>query len=336
MDSVAAVARAVLYEGYLLWPYGRSSIKNQQRWTFGGVYPEPYSRARGEDDPWRMQTECLIEADDHATVDVHVRFLHVVERRVARVTAAGLEFVDSLRVGRERYVSWDEATERQVLALHRGLGALDTPERVPITIPGGEATEWVSDASGERAAAIVRSWHALDGGMELSARRVAERLFRLTVRIVNETPWRGERREEAVRRTFVSTHTILHAAGGTFVSLMGPPPELRAHVDACRNIGTWPVLAGDEGSRCTMLSSPIILYDYPRVAPESPGDLFDATEIDQLLVLNVLTLTDEEQQEMRDSDPRAREILDRCLSLSPEQMLRLHGAVREMRPVGES
>jgi hypothetical protein len=84
-----------------------------------------------------------------------------------------------------------------------------------------------------------------------------------------------------------------------------------------------------------MLSSPIILYDYPRVAPESPGDLFDATEIDQLLVLNILTLTEEEQREIRETDPRARELLDRCLSLSPEQLMRLHGAVRDFRPLKE-
>ena len=92
-------------------------------------------------------------------------------------------------------------------------------------------------------------------------------------------------------------------------------------------------IAGEEGERNTVLSSPIILYDHPRIAPESPGDLFDATEIDQLLTLGVLCLTEDEQREIRDGDPRAREILDRCASLPPEHLMRLHGALREFRPL---
>jgi hypothetical protein len=335
MDTVEEIARAVLYEGYMLWPYRRSAIKNHQRWTFGGVYPEAYSRAHGEDDPWHMQTECLVEGDGNATVDVHVRFLHVVERRVARATDSGLEMAGELRVGDENYVDWEEATERQVLALRRALDALGAPERIPIVVPPGTANESLTDESGKHVGAIVRSWNALQGTIELQAARVSDGLYRLTVRITNETPWHGERRDEALRHTFVSTHTILNVSNGAFVSLMAPPRALRAEVDACRNVGTWPVLAGTDGERTTMLSSPIILYDYPRVAPESPGDLFDATEIDQLLVLNILTLTEEEQREIRETDPRARELLDRCLSLSPEQLMRLHGAVRDFRPLKE-
>ena len=80
-----------------------------------------------------------------------------------------------------------------------------------------------------------------------------------------------------------------------------------------------------------MLSSPIILYDYPQIAPESPGDLFDGTEIDQMLILNVLNLTDEEKDEMRASDPRGREILERCESLSTEELMTLNGTFRDIR-----
>lgn len=336
MDSVADVARAVLYEGFILWPYRRSAMKNRQRWTFGGVFPEPYSRARGEDDAWQMQTECLVAGDADATVDVHLTFLHVIDRRVARVTDTGLEFVDELCIGGERHIAWEEATERQVLALRRGLRMLEDTEYIPIGIPAGDAEEWLTDASGARVAVIKRSWEAIDGMLELSATRVAEQLFRVRARIVNRTAWGGARRDEALHRTFVSTHTILHVEGGRFVSHMAPPDSLRAEVEACRNIGTWPVLAGEEGSHHTILSSPIILYDYPRIAPESPGDLFDSCEIDQLLVLNMLALTDEEQREMRDTDPRARELLERTQSLSPEQLLRLHGVIRDMHPIGGS
>ena len=65
------------------------------------------------------------------------------------------------------------------------------------------------------------------------------------------------------------------------------------------------------------------------IAPESPGDLFDGGEIDQLLILNILSLTEEEKAEMRATDPRAREILERTEALTPEELMRLHGTIRE-------
>jgi hypothetical protein len=153
----------------------------------------------------------------------------------------------------------------------------------------------------------------------------------VTVKITNTTPWGGEDRESTLRQTFVSTHTTLDVQAGEFVSLIDPPEELSEAVEGCENIKTWPVLVGEEGDRSTVLSSPIILYDYPQIAPESPGDLFDGTEIDQMLILNVLNLTDEEKEEMRASDPRGREILERCESLSPEELMRLNGTFRDIR-----
>ncbi|MGH9319741.1 MAG: hypothetical protein ACRD21_28560 [Vicinamibacteria bacterium] len=84
-----------------------------------------------------------------------------------------------------------------------------------------------------------------------------------------------------------------------------------------------------------MLSSPIILYDYPRVAPESPSDLFDASEIDELLTLSILALTDEEKREMSATDPKARRLLERTSSLTPLELRKLHGAFRDRREIGE-
>lgn len=336
MDAIAQIARTVLYEGYILWPYRRSALKNRLRWTLGGVYPEAYSKARGEDDPWTMQTQCLLEADGDAVLEVRVRFLHVVERKIARDTGGALEFVEELRIGGELYLSWDEATEREVVASGVQLAGLESPRRVPIDVAEGSVAEALLDAEGACAGAVIRSWRALRGALELRAERLGPRLYRVTASVVNTTPYAEESRGGALRHTFVSAHTVLHAAGGAFVSLIDPPEALRPASDECRNVGSWPVLAGREGERHTMLSSPIILYDYPQVAPESPGDLFDGTEIDRLLIMNVLALSDEEKVEMRASDPRAREILARCASLSPEQLMRLHGAIREFRPLREA
>jgi hydrogenase maturation protease len=90
-------------------------------------------------------------------------------------------------------------------------------------------------------------------------------------------------------------------------------------------------LIGEAGDRDTILSSPIILYDYPQIAPESAGDLFDGTEIDEILSLRIMTLTDDEKREMRESDQRASQILDRTESLPEEQFMKLHGVVRSLR-----
>jgi len=330
VDAVKKIAEAVLYEGYILWPYRRSAKKNQQRWTFGGVYPRAYSEARGEDDPWIMQTQCPLSGDEASTIEVRVRFLHVTERKVGVRRDEALEFVEELRVGGELYLPWDEATEREIEVGRFGLSELlASPKRVEIDIPGGSSEEPLADPTGEVVAALVRSWRALRGMVAVEAEPLQDGLFRMTVRITNTTPWGGEDRESTLRQTFASTHTVLEVKGGEFVSLMDPPESFREAARGCENLKTWPVLVGEEGGRSMMLSSPIILYDYPQIAPESPGDLFDGGEIDQLLILNILTLTDEEKEEMRASDPRAREILKRCESLTPEQLMSLHGVVRE-------
>ena len=332
MDAVKKIAETVLYEGYVLWPYRRSARKNQQRWTFGGVYPRAYSEARGEDDPWIMQTQCLVSGDEESTIEVKVRFLHVTERRVGRKIGETLEFVEELRVGGELYLSWDEATEREVAVGRIKLSELlESPRRVGIDTPAGSREEPLAEPAGEAVGALVREWRSLRGAVEVEAEPLQEGTFRVTVRITNTTPWGGEDRESTLRQTFVSTHTALEVEGGEFVSLMDPPEEFQEAVRECENLKTWPVLVGEEGERSMLLSSPIILYDYPQIAPESPGDLFDGGEIDQLLVLNILTLTDEEKEEMRASDPRTREILERCESLSSEELMNLHGAVREFR-----
>jgi hypothetical protein len=318
VDAVAQIADAVLYEGYILWPYRRSALKNQRRFTFGGVYPRGHSE-RHPDDPWRMQTQCLVEGEAPG-VEVRVRFLHVVQRAVARHAAGRLQFVDELVVDGRRHLAWEEAAERELAP-------------GPFEIAAGHEEEALHDASGRRAGAIVRSWEPLRGAVEVQTARVADGLVRVTVAITNATPFEAGSREDALKRTLCSTHTILRARGGRFVSLTDPPEELRAAAAACRNEATWPVLVGEPGSRDAMLSSPIILEDHPRIAPESPGDLFDGGEIDQLLILSILSLTDEEKAEMRASDPRAQEILERTEALSAEELMRLHGAIRDLRVV---
>jgi hypothetical protein len=110
---------------------------------------------------------------------------------------------------------------------------------------------------------------------------------------------------------------------------------MKEFVGSCKNVGTWPVLVGEEGDRDTLLSSPIILYDYPQIAPESAGDLFDGTEIDEILSLRIMTLTDEEKREMSQSDERARQMLERTEAMPVEHLMKLHGVLRGLRPLRE-
>jgi hypothetical protein len=329
-DPIRRIADAVLYEGYILWPYSRSATKNQRRWTFGGVYPRAHSEGR-DDDPWLMRTECLLEADRDTRVEVRVRFLHVVERQVMSAGGGRPEPVEELTVAGERHLTWDEAVEREVVV--GDLPALDLarPRVEPIDVPGGAEREELLDEGGRVAGSIERSWRELSGTVSVSGETLASGAVRLRIEVRNESPFQDADREQALRQTFVSTHTAVLASGGAFVSLTAPPEALRADAERCDNSGTWPVLVGATGERDTMLSSPIILPDYPEVAEESPGDLFDGAEIDGLLTLSILSLTDEEKREMRDSDPRAREILERTESLSEEEMVRLHGAIREVQ-----
>jgi hypothetical protein len=352
MDAVEKVAEAVLYEGYLLYPYRCSALKNQQRWTFGGVYPRAYSAASGGDDPWIMQTQCLVAGDEDTSLEVTVRFLHLADRGVAETVEGALHHVEVLRVGEQVYRPWEEAVER-VLIVGGSDGdrpvrmgdLIERSRRAEIAVAAGSITEPLSDPGGHVVGALIRAWRSLQGTVEIAAEPLEQDPvgtrptgpgYRLTVRIINTTPWSvraGDERPRAaaLRQTFVSTHTILRVQGGEFVSLLEPPPEYQEAAGRCDNVKTWPVLAGEPGERHTVLSSPIILYDYPQVSPESPGNLFDGTEIDELLTLSILTLTDEEKQEMRESDARAREILDRTESLTPEQLMQLHGVIRTLQ-----
>ena len=175
---------------------------------------------------------------------------------------------------------------------------------------------------------LLRTSMTVAGEVTLSAERVTDEVVRLTIGIVNTTPLAAVLdRNQAQLYALASTHTIL-GTDGAFVSLLDPPAALAEAAAACANQGTWPVLVGAPGARDTLLSSPIILYDYPEVAPESPGDLYDATEIDEILSLRILAMADAEKREMAAVDARARALLERTEALTPDQWQAMHGTLR--------
>jgi hypothetical protein len=176
------------------------------------------------------------------------------------------------------------------------------------------------------------------GRLILTAKQIREDLYRLHATFANESPV-AEANQTSRRGVqdiaFTSAHLLLGVENGEFISLLEPPVALEEDAKACTQNGVFPVLVGDTGDHSTVLCSPIILYDYPQVAPESVGDFFDGTEMDEMLALRVLTLSDEEQAEMRRGDRHARAILARTQSLSNEQLLKVHGVLRGLRHITE-
>ncbi len=334
------VADTVLYEGYVLYPYRASSQKNRVRWQFGVLAPRAWSD-RGGCEQWWMQTECLAEAGEQAGIAGTVRFLQVQSRTVERADdAAGHSFspVARLEADGQLWTAWEEGTEREV---HWEIPVSPVRSRshqafAPFAFPAACESEEIRGRDAGLVGRVLRRRAAIEGVIRVTTEPAGpEGLVLVRVRIENLSACAAaaDAREEALPTFLVGTHTLLALIGGDFVSLADPPPRAAAAASACDNIRTWPVLVGDPGERGVILSSPIILQDYPEIAPESPGDLCDATEIDEILTLRTLALTDDERREARATDARAAAIIDRVDTMPPEILERLHGAIRSLRPV---
>jgi len=184
-------------------------------------------------------------------------------------------------------------------------------------------------ASGERHQAVERcvgvgelAEPPLEGEITLAVDAIEPELHRVTLRIENRTAFAGGTRAEALEHALISTHPLLRVRGGRFVSPLEAP--------SCTNINTWPVLAADDDS--AILGAAIVLPDHPQLAPESRGNLFDNTEIEEALLLHVHALSDAEREEIAAGDPAVREMVERALASTPDEIMRLHGI---MRPVEE-
>jgi hydrogenase maturation protease len=275
-----------------------------------------------------------------------VRFLQAISRQVGKVkppadpphgcsSEPDVEIVASFRVEDKVLRPWQEAMARDVAIPLKNISELlNASVRHPFVFEAAREFEAVPGADGQTAAYFIRTRQALHGCIELDAKSCGDGVFRLTVTLSNSTPLDNLHlpREEVLLNSFLSAHTLLYVSEGEFVSLTDPLPGFQEIVAGCRNIGTWPVMIGDDRARNEMLSSPIILYDYPQVAPESPGDLFDGTEIDEILALRILTLSDDEKREISESDSRTREVLQRTEDMPMEHFMKLHGVLREMKP----
>ncbi|MEO9139377.1 MAG: hypothetical protein ABI345_09965 [Jatrophihabitans sp.] len=323
-----SVADAVLYEGYLLYPYRATSSKNQSRWQFGVLGPPGAAAAGYGEDP-RLSTQLLVWAAGTATtISVWLRFLHLQSRVPQRDTGDGkFVDVDELRAevdgSEQRWLRWDEAVEHEPEPLTWSLADLDGGRRESVDVVGEENVEQLTEQ-----ARLVRHRQPLRAAVDVSAQQLEGGLARVSISVENLTDDAAADPATAIAHSLIGAHLLVSITDGEFVSMTDPPPEAATAAAESRQRRCWPVLAGRDGDRSLMLVSPIILYDHPEIAEQSVGSLFDATEIDEILTLRVMTMTDEEKSAARATDARAAEIIDRCDALSPEAMQAMHGVLR--------
>ena len=147
-----AVADAVLFEGYVLYPYRASAPKNQVRWQWGVLFPPAFAEADGSERS-RIRTECVVDPGSSASVDVRVRGLQVQRRSVEAILGEhggrDLVPVSELDVDGVRWVPWDEAVEREIdlpPVTLLPLASARYEERV--LVPGGDDVEELRSAAG--------------------------------------------------------------------------------------------------------------------------------------------------------------------------------------------
>jgi hypothetical protein len=305
-EATRRIVDAVLFEGYMLYPYRASALKNRQRWNFGTLYPRDFAQAQRPEESWSCHAEFLLESGPGSRLDFCIRFLQLVpsvapENRtwecgiVRNWTLPGIA-IEQIHIGLT--VDLTSSTLASESAPSEELSCAQTPMRA---------------------------------AAEIHAEPVAASVFRIAITVANLSPIPAI---DNVSYTHVrpsaltSAHVLLHAHDGVFLSLIDPPHSFAAEAARCRNRGLFPVLVGEAGNRSDLLCSPIILYDHPQISSESAGYFFDSTEIDEMLALRVLTLSDEEKREIRGGDVRVRAILERTETLADERLLNLHGVLR--------
>jgi hypothetical protein len=349
--NLEALSRAVLHEGHSLFPYTRSAVKNAKSIPFGVVYPQEYAQHHLEVSAV-MQTECLVTGGPDLRVEVTIRFLQrpgsaggeTIERKtvsdtvpLGALTVKGV----TLPIQFEHLRGTVTLAAREVEDVH----ILSVPPRdgsaafrlqQPGISPGSPQAPAPASSFTllqPKGCAPVQASGADVAGQQYQGAPVqgSPPVSRLTARIINITPIAGAAtasREEMFPYCFLSAHTILTVTGGKFLSVLEPAPEWRSAAEQCQNFGTWPVLVGEDDR--IVLSSPIILYDHPQLANESTGDLFDATEIEEALLLHLSALPEAEKDQIAGTDEKLRQMLARAGSVTPEQMWKLHGTCHEL------
>jgi hypothetical protein len=343
--TASGVADTVLYEGYILYPYHATNGKNHGGVRFQwGVLVPPSWLANDSCERTTMRTELIVDPGQEPKLAVRLRFLQLQHRALEEAdeaTEGGFRWTDKLQVGDRVWMEWDEAIEREIdLAVISLLPIDQASVTIPLAFPATSETEIVTedeaDPHSEVRGRIVRSTEDVSGEarVTISWADGPGVLVKVSIEVENTTQWTvSGAREDVMRRSLIAVHTLGALEDGAFCSVFDPPDHAVEAVAGCHSVASYAVLVGKPGATDLVLASPIILYDYPAIAPESDGDFHDGCEIDEILALRVLTLTEEEKAEARGTDPRARAIIDRCDNMEEGSWDKLHGTMRDIRSI---
>lgn len=282
-NKIEKLADAILYEGYLLYPYRKSAIKNHYRFNFGLIEPNDY-----------FQTQVLVSGI-YQNLDVNVRFLQNQKRQIIDNEGNKLERYE---FENQIFETWDEVVERNIKTNKSTDFSFEIETNEEELIKGK--------------AKYLRKTENVKGKVIIESKKIKENLVRLTVKIFNHSK----------TEKFISTHAVLSIENAEFVSLLEFENEFEIEVKSLKQKNLFPVLI----EKNVMLASPIILYDYPQIAPESMGDFYDSTEIDELLTLRILTMTEHEKKEANSLDSHAQKIIQQT---EKTELMNLHGVFRE-------
>jgi len=291
-QTLQEITTSLLYEGYALYPYRTTALKNKTPIPFGVIYPEKYGAQNKYSDS-RMRTESLLIGNDETELIVTIKFLQVHNS-------------NNEWQAEERQVISRQVNIRDLLCNNIDLFFKFSGQNDSLEIEG-HATIHLKKMNG---------W---------------KDTFLLSVSIANTTPVPDNvSGHKILEYAFVSTHTILECRNGEFISEQNPREEFRELVKGCHNLRTYPVLIDEENT--TMLSSPIILYDHPKINNESKGELFDGTEMEEALWLHINALTESEKEQLSTVDEKIQSLLDTAKQITPTELIHLHDY---LKPTGD-
>ncbi|MGI8952070.1 MAG: hypothetical protein ACR2FN_10845 [Chitinophagaceae bacterium] len=332
------ITQTLLYEGYALYPYHRSAIKNQKPIPFGVVFPQQYN-IYNEHSHSKMQTQCIVTGSDNLQINISVRFLHLLKVEIfekdlqQKTSESDFVQVHNVSLNGKIYQAGWQTIERKISTGNLQISQLIKNRKVIfIKFDKVYDTTNISDENGETVAKQINSVSQIKGTIIVEAESVknTQNAFRITVTVTNTTPFENTEaitRDEVLTQSFLSTHIILNTSDGQFISHQDPDEKWKTVIDECANINTWPILIDEANT--TLLSSPIILYDHPQINPQSHGDLFDSTEIEEALLLHVNLLSDEEKKRISQSDEKLQAMLKKVGEITPEELINFHSGLKE-------
>jgi hypothetical protein len=326
------LTKTLLYEGYSLYPYYRSAVKNQKPIPFGVIFPDEY-HVFHEHSNSLMQSQTIICSSDQSTLNITVRFLHLRRTELFQHGNNGeITSVYSLNINGNNYQAGWQTIERKISAENLILSELvNKGMAIPFQFDEKDEREFMFNEEKKIVAKKTICVSAINGSIQIEADKVKDndKLYRLTVTVINTTNVENAKsisRDEALLQSFLSTHIILQAMQAKFISHQDPPAELKNLIAGCNNWHTWPILI--DKNNTTLLSSPIILYDHPEINLQSSGDLFDSTEIEEALLLHVNLLSDEDKKRIGENDEKLLAMLNKVNNMTPEDLAVYHSVMK--------